>query len=893
MKKRMALLIAIFFIQNASFAQTTYTWNALVAGSASNGLNWLPLTGPPANGDNVLFNGTSTADCTWDIATINSFSVLSGYTGNINMGSAGRIINGNLVINSGSVLATSGDLEFLGTGSSNFILGGTGIFNDNSSNVNVSVQSGQIFTFSGAIILNQLTIQGSSSTSREINFGSNLTVDNLIMDVGNKIHSYQGTIHIKNSLDMSNFGNVTYTTVPTNNTANFIFDGSSALIEGVINSTRGPLPNIEINTTGTYAFTGNVNVTGNWTGTQGTLTIGSSIVNMSGTSAAINGTAAAFDNLNIQSGAVVSMPSNAEVKIGGSLTRTGTLNFQSTTALGLNAPGTTGQTISGTGFTLAGIKAYGSGSARNVTISAPISVLDSIKIGADITFASGGNITLKSSSTLKARVAEIPSSSSITGNVTVETFIPGGTTGWANMGTPGVAGQTVKSWDTYSATSGANGIPMTCGGCDYDQTALGSWFESIQGWDESTNDYDTNIVSTTPLSPGKGFWVYVGDGQSTTNNLKVINTGALVQGPQSILLTSTSGTAQGLNLVANPYACPISWTEVLANDPNNSSVVNDVIYVWNADAGQTTSYVSSTNLSSHSGTTGITDVIPSGQGFYVEYTGFLVPNLSIYESMKTFSINGNTGSNPLLRTAAKGGGIQTFRLKVAGAYDWDETAFCVHSDGTNQYDKGFDARKFFQSPGYAGYPGAYTKYTSISSKDASNEDYSINTIPPLTSSVSIPVLVRVSTTGTYTISAKDFQNFTTCVGLIDKLDNSYHDLRSNPYACTINDTTSAPRFELVLCRDQSLNLVSVAEAEQSQAIFINQDQQSAYVKTEFAQNTKAVISAFNILGQKLMEDVLVEGKTTTTRLNLDLHNQVVIIQVRTDKESSTKKIVLH
>lgn len=892
MKKQLALLIAILFIQNASFAQTTYTWNALVAGSASNGLNWLPLTGPPTSGDNVLFNGTSSSNCTWDLGTINSFSVLSGYTGNINMGSAGRIINGNLVINSGSVLATSGDLEFLGTGSSNFILGGTGIFNDNSSNVNVSVQSGQIFTFSGAIILNQLTIQGSSSASREINFGSNLTVDNLIMDVGNKIHSYQGTIHIKNSLDMSNLGNVTYVTVPSNNTANFVFDGSTALIEGVSNSTRGPLPNIEINTAGTYAFTGNVNVTGNWTGTQGTLTVGSSIVNMSGTSAAINGTAAAFDNLTILATATVNMPSNAEVKIGGSLTRTGTLNFQTTTALGLNAPGTTGQTISGTGFTLAGIKAYGSGSARNVTISAPISILDSIKVGANITFVSGGNITLKSTNALTARIAEIPGTSNVTGNVTVETFIPGGTTGWANLGVRGVTGQTIGNWDTYVSSSGANGLPMTCVGCAYSPTIIGTGsnsFVSVQGWDESADNY-TELAFTDLLDPGTGIWAYAGSGSATTTGLLLTNTGNLAQGNINVTLGNTGPNGAHYNLVSNPYACPISWTKVMA-DVFNQTNVNDVIYVYNADLSATTSYVSATNTSSH-GAGGITDVIPAGQAFYVEALNAGLGSLAFSEPMKTFSVNGNTSTNPLLKTTGTNA-VQVFRLKVAGAFDWDETAFVTHSAATNKFDRNLDAHKFFQSPGYAGYPGAYTKYTSISSKDASNEDYSINTIPPLTNSLSIPVLVRVSTSGTYTITAKDFQNFTTCLGLIDKLDNSYHDLRSNPYVCTINDTTSSPRFELVLCRDPSLNLVSVAEVEQSHSISINQDQQSAYVKTEFAQNTKAVISVFNILGQKLVEDVLVEGKTTTTRLNLDLHNQVVIIKVTTDKESSTKKIVLH
>jgi hypothetical protein len=65
------------------------------------------------------------------------------------------------------------------------------------------------------------------------------------------------------------------------------------------------------------------------------------------------------------------------------------------------------------------------------------------------------------------------------------------------------------------------------------------------------------------------------------------------------------------------------------------------------------------------------------------------------------------------------------------------------------------------------------------------------------------------------------------------------------------------------------------------------------VKTAFAQNTKATISVYNIMGQKLMEDLNVEGTTTTTALNLDLHNQVVLIRVTSDQVCSTKKMVLH
>jgi hypothetical protein len=245
------------------------------------------------------------------------------------------------------------------------------------------------------------------------------------------------------------------------------------------------------------------------------------------------------------------------------------------------------------------------GSGLNLSIGGTmLNITDSLSVLA-------GNLSTTSSS-LKGRVGMIGAGSSISGSVTVETFIPGGATGWANLGVSGVTGQTVADWDTYVSSNGANGIPMTCGGCTYNQSSLTSWFNSIAAWDEVANNYDTSIVASSSLVTGKGYWVYVGDGFSTTNDLMLVNSGPLVQGGVSIPLTATSGSATGYNLVANPYASPVSWAKVLAL----SSSVNNAIYVWNADLGSTTSYVG--GVSTPNNSSAITDIIPAGQGLYCD-----------------------------------------------------------------------------------------------------------------------------------------------------------------------------------------------------------------------------------------------------------------------------------
>lgn len=881
------LLVGIVFAKSTCLAQTI-VWTGTTSTDFFDPSNWVGGVGY-TGGEDILFNsGSNNCDITSDMA-VTSFSVMSGYTGIIDFDAADHFIDNALVINSGTVIGSSSGLAM---NAGTFLLGAGGTYSTNGGSVDIGLSPGQSFSFVGDIVLNSLGLNTAiNGSQRNVDFGTNLIVDDLFITSGsntNRPFGYQGTIHIKNSLTLSG----TSTTTITNNTANFIFDGTSASITGAGAAARIPLPNIVMNTTGNYDMSGHINLSGNWTGTQGTLTAGTSSLNMYGSSATISGTAAAFDNLIVQSGASITFPSSAEVLVGRTFSNGGTVSFPSTCTLGLN--GSTTQSITGSGFSINGIHAYGN--TRTINLNSPVTITDFLQLDNGVTFASGGNLTLSSTTAQSARLGQLGTGASVTGNVTVETAIPGGFTGWTLMSVRGVAGQQFSSWDTYVSSSGANGIPMTCVGCVYSPTIIGTGsasFTSIQSWNESSETY-SELVNTTAITPGQGYWVYVGDGNTNTNNLKTINTGTLVQGTVNVPVTNNgifSGNS-GYNLVANPYPSAISFTN-LFNFGGNSGVIDPTIYSWNPDKGSGAGGYTSFNTitgSSDSPTIGITNAIAGGQAFYVFFpdVGFSgTDNLVFDESVKL-------NSNPLLLKGSESVNFKRFRLSLAGANDWDETSFCIIDDATPIFDRKYDAYKIFQTAGYSGYPGSYDKYTTISSKDAEAIDYSINTLPPLYNQRNIPILARVSNSGSYTITAKDFEDFATCVGLIDKTDNSYHDLRLSPYVFTISDTTSTPRFELVLCKDESLNTTGIFnQAEVNSDIVISQNQEGAYVKTVFVKNTKAVISAYNIVGQKLMDDISVYGTYTNTTLPLNLHNQVVIIKVNSEQGVVTKKIVLH
>jgi hypothetical protein len=492
--------------------------------------------------------------------------------------------------------------------------------------------------------------------------------------------------------------------------------------------------------------------------------------------------------------------------------------------------------------------------------------------------AGTGFLVLKSTASSKGSIGMVQPAADIIGEIKVETFIPQSVTGWGQLGVSGVKGQLVSDWE--------DDIAMTCSLCPFDELSTGGYFVSINRYNEPTDTYDTATKYTDPLPPGIGFWVYLGDGQVTSNPLMLVNTGSAVIGSTSIPITNagTTGNA-GWNLVANPYPSTIDWNKVWAIT-NNSNNINPEVFTWSASGGDE-SYVF--GVGTGSGSQWTNGLIAMGQGFYVQS---LVSSASIEftEGVKDTAFPPNNAS--ILARSASANFGKIFKLKLKGAHlDLDDQAFRIHPNATPLFDRGLDAEKLFKSPGYAGYPGSYSKYTTISSKDPQGKNYSIHSIPPLTQSLSIPILVQAMYTGQYTITATEFEDIENCLLLKDKLTGTIHDLKSGPVIVTIADTTSTPRFELMMCGDASP--VGISELKASSNIFINQDQNGAFVTTQFDTPTQATITAYNIVGQQLMAPITVNGTSNTTHLNLDVHSQVVLIKVTTNNESVVKKIITH
>ncbi|MBX3164514.1 MAG: T9SS type A sorting domain-containing protein [Bacteroidetes bacterium] len=569
--------------------------------------------------------------------------------------------------------------------------------------------------------------------------------------------------------------------------------------------------------------------------------------------------------LNGNSGMIFYAPTNGTIEVtkGLSTISSPIINNNNTT---LHLSGSGAQSIIGSGFSVSALKISGGGTK---TLNAPITVLDNVDVST-ATLNANGNLILPASLNLTARVAPITGGGTITGNAQVHAFVPGGGTGWDLLGTSGVNNQNIGTWNSGSING--QQFPMTCSDCVWTPSQAGG-FTSIQEWDESTNDWLTNATTATPLTPGKGYWVYMSSGQYTTDPFDIQYSGTLAQG--NVNVPVTKGTGLGWNLLANPYPSPISIADFLTANvvPND---IQGAISIWDASAGGGSGAWQTPN----------TGVIAAGQGFYVEANS--AGTVLFTESMKS-----TANSTQLVSRQAAGDNLKGFDLTIQGFYgDGDKTRFDINPNASFGYDR-YDFHKQFVTPNYMGYgPSAtYSKYTSISSiiyKDT----LAINALSPgFDKNVSIPILARGSGSGSYTISVQNLANFPNCLMLKDKVTGMFHDVKATPYIFTMSDTTSAARFELMVCRDEK-PVVSVAELNADSHISIAHNGEAVLVNTYFEQTTKALISVYNIMGQKLINDQEVTGTHTSTRLNLDAHNQVLIIKVTTDKESLTKKVVV-
>ena len=502
--------------------------------------------------------------------------------------------------------------------------------------------------------------------------------------------------------------------------------------------------------------------------------------------------------------------------------------------------------------------------------------------------ASPAALTLKSSAAQSASVAAIPTGTAITGNVTVERFVTGGTAKDPTTGRWTYRSYRLMSSPVNEGTDGSGRYPYSINYLNASTIITGttSAYGTTPGnpslyvynegrtpsnttFTSGTFDGVTNISSTTaagtisttdPTYPtGK---MYVGDGfmmyfrGDNINNLSGVpsktktpfvapenvvfsTTGNLNQGTYSVTpWTGTSGLmyttsnagnlpVRGYNLVGNPYASSIDWSLFSNSNPSAAIYgvnVNPSIYILNPRTSNYDVYSASTGIS----TGNASNVIPSGAGFYVQANNTSAA-LTFKEAAKTSAQV--TGNNLLMGRADNQSAYNSYmRLKlVTDTINNDDIVIGFNSSSTMKYNPAEDAK-------YLGL-NAIGALASISS-DSVKASVKWLSLPKAKEQRIIPLDVTGKTSGIHTLERTELKQLPAIyeVWLMDKYKSDSLDIKHNStYAFNLELTDTASygsnRFRVVIRQDPALaihllNFTAAKSSNGAQLVWKTENEQN-------------------------------------------------------------------
>lgn len=820
-----------------------------------------------------------------------------------------------LTVNLGATLSMSGgyylyiygDLNNSGTVSGTgvlYIQGASVAFN----NVGTMSVSGTVF-FSGAVTISASTVLNKPGNYvlfdlTTVTNNGNVTVSNTngIIGYGAASLWVQGPGAILNSpttilgtgmLDASAVGNTVtmtgsgyikkpvtsyYNLTLTNSTAKSIitpltitndFSSASAIYMNSQSLTVG----------GNYTCTGSVNlppfVTFNGSGTQtvtGTnLTFRDFTVSGSGT-VLLGSNITINDNLTINTGVLDVSASNFTITLKGDFTNNAFFDARNG-AIVFNK--TTNQTINGTSITTFYNMNLALSNGRTLSLNFPARLSGRMNFfGTNNFFNTNSNtFTLISNFFGTAAIGTVPAGSGLVGSTwVVQRFVPSATNPyWDYLATP-VSGSTIQEWDNdfyMSAVGGNNG------------TACCPTFYSVRTFNESTNSY-TNITSTaTPIASATGYMCWLADDLNTLSAFTFDSRGTAVFGNQTKAVTRGAGA--GFNLIGNPYPSGIRWSTFRAT---NSAVISNTYYILDDQLQNYASWNGTTltgtgNLAVYNGSDA---TIPSSQGFMVvASTG---GTLNFQESHKIAASGSWTKMNGNLAA-------QYLRIRVGSNMNsfGGETSIAFNAGATHNYDSEYDA--LFM-------PGPNELAPNIGTFSNDGKELLMNNLLRDGNTVAVPLFVKTKQGGDYTLTFRGVEKFGeySCIYLEDKSTGKLYDLKKNVVVSFKAPAgTSQADFVVHFSNNESgqcealahqpvQNTIAADDISTNIKVFRGMD--AVYANFSFDDVTTVNISVYNVLGEKVTEDMQLPVTTNQVRIALAVKGIYLVKVAAKDQVFTTK-----
>ena len=501
-------------------------------------------------------------------------------------------------------------------------------------------------------------------------------------------------------------------------------------------------------------------------------------------------------------------------------------------------------------------------SGSPLTANAPLDVTGTLNLQAGVFNLNGQNLRLVATASSRGRIGTLatPANLQNSSNVTVQTWLPSGINNPA-----GAFMMTGSAVNNTTLGTYASMMPFVTGSF-YSYDPFGN--PVTEGWEVETNP-------AFQMEPTRGAYVFFTQGMfnKALSLTGPVNKGAITT-PSNVVEYCASGCAtagtNGFNIISNPYPSAIDW--------NNSGItlnnVGNAIYIWRFDQKNYASYV----RNDVSGTLGATNIIPQGQGFFVDAIA-ASPSVGFTEQAKVANVTS------VLRTAQV-----TNRLKATVSAPngfMDESIIQLNGNATASFDPEFDAKKWH---------GTEVNMFTLEN----NVEFSINARPMPANQESIGLVVKGTVDGAYTLNFAGIDNMTASrVFLKDNFTGIIQDLSSVPtYQFTLTSnaaTRNINRFELIF--SASVTNIAGNLGEATFSVYPNPANSSGVINVALGgfEGNNATVTITNMVGKTmLVEEVAINSNgLKVSQVNAQLASGVYMVTAEANGVRRTQKLVVN
>lgn len=268
------------------------------------------------------------------------------------------------------------------------------------------------------------------------------------------------------------------------------------------------------------------------------------------------------------------------------------------------------------------------------------------------TLTTSGRLTFKSTADYTAQLATVPASgTSISGNVTVEKYVPAKRAFRLLSPTVTTTTSINANWQEGGSTyldnpnpgygthitgslTGANGLDATLTG----NPSLYTFNNATQSWSSVLNTNTPMLAAGTPyrlmIRGGRTVDIYQSDNNPTPTNTTLRATGSIHTG--SYAVNNLSSTPGADNFIGNPYQCAVDLSQIITSSVANLN--STYVYMWDPFLNTRGAYatVDLGNSSTSPSASTATKYLQPGQAFFVKTSASATgtPSFSFTEASK-------------------------------------------------------------------------------------------------------------------------------------------------------------------------------------------------------------------------------------------------------------------